>query len=268
MTYSSSLKVRLPILIANLLLGVIPGFSLFIWIERNCQLPLHKLGLPWPFFRFSDQPTVLLLLWNALLYAMFGIPHTILAQPISHKFLQKIFPAQTIRTVFVIATAITCVWIMGAWQHTRIMIWSLPLSSYTNDVISLILFWIFMSLALMIMIRFDIFDLFGQKQIFAKSSDVVRTEGSQQLLTTGLYGWVRHPMYAFFICAFLITPEMTLDRLWITILTLVYLSSMGIPYEEKKLVKIFGEAYLEYQKTVPAVIPFTFRRSKPSQKVE
>ena len=172
----------------------------------------------------------------------------------------------TLSPVFVIATGITMVWVMGAWQHTRIVLWSLPVSPQTNNIISLTLFWIFMSLALTLIFRFDFFEFFGEKQLFEKSDTMRRTEGCPKLLTKGLYGWVRHPMYAFFICAFLITPEMTLDRFWITILTLTYLTSFGIPYEEKKLVQIFGESYLEYRKHVPAVIPFRF--SKSSQKVE
>jgi protein-S-isoprenylcysteine O-methyltransferase Ste14 len=37
---------------------------------------------------------------------------------------------------------------------------------------------------------------------------------------------------------------------------------IGIPFEERKLVQIFGQDYIDYQKHVPAIFPFLIRKPK------
>jgi protein-S-isoprenylcysteine O-methyltransferase Ste14 len=76
------------------------------------------------------------------------------------------------------------------------------------------------------------------------------------LQTNGLHQWVRHPLYLFtFIVlwgAFLYKPTMALliTNIVITVYTLV-----AIRFEEKKLLALYGEAYQEYKKNVPVILP-------------
>ena len=56
------------------------------------------------------------------------------------------------------------------------------------------------------------------------------------------------------LLAFAVAPMMTLDRALLTAAVCAYLV-IAIPIEERKLVAIFGKAYLDYRKRVPAVIP-------------
>ena len=88
-----------------------------------------------------------------------------------------------------------------------------------------------------------------------------RTTGNQTLITTGLFRYCRHPLYLFTILAFAITPVMSLDRLAIIIYTYVY-AVIGIIFEERKLVKIFGQAYVDYQQRVPAIFPVFIGKTK------
>ncbi|WP_425636652.1 methyltransferase family protein [Algoriphagus yeomjeoni] len=79
---------------------------------------------------------------------------------------------------------------------------------------------------------------------------------SEELITTGLYSKVRHPLYAglvliflgYFIFAGTISSVVHLGCL------LLYLP-FGIYFEEQNLVVQFGEAYQKYKSSVPAVIP-------------
>lgn len=80
--------------------------------------------------------------------------------------------------------------------------------------------------------------------------------GNGELVTNGIYKFVRHPQYsgfAFMIIGFLIQ--------WPTIITLVMAPILLIMYaklakkEEKQMVELFGEKYKEYSKLVPAFIP-------------
>lgn len=76
------------------------------------------------------------------------------------------------------------------------------------------------------------------------------------LQTTGFHQWVRHPLYLFTFMviwgAFLYKPTiaMLVTNLAITVYTLV-----GIKFEEIKLLQLYGEAYQEYKKKVPVILP-------------
>jgi protein-S-isoprenylcysteine O-methyltransferase Ste14 len=77
-----------------------------------------------------------------------------------------------------------------------------------------------------------------------------------QLVTTGIYGHVRHPQYLGFI---LITLGMNV--LWPTISTLFLWPIIVIVYyrlakeEDKEMQKRFGEEYQKYKRIVPMFIP-------------
>lgn len=257
-------KTRILVLLANLLFGGMPSLAFFYWVERNCTLPLDKLNIPWPFFQFSNLPLLLILAWNSLLFVTFAYLHTSLAQPDAQHSLQKVFPPQTIRTIYMMVTGFSAVWMMGAWQQTEITLWSLPFSEGSLDIASVVIYMAFMTGSAMAVIRFDPLSFIGVKQIFQKSSEIGHTEGSNELLTNGVYSYVRHPMYTFTMCAFLTAPKMTLDRFWLVVLSLSYLY-VGIPIEERKLVTIFGEAYKRYRQQVPAIFPIKLTES--SQKI-
>jgi len=144
---------------------------------------------------------------------------------------------------------------MSVWQNTGIIVWSLPLSDSVTNIASKVIFWTFMTLTNVVICSFGGLEFFGVKQIFQKSEEVSLTEEAHgELLTTGIYGLVRHPMCTCLMCAFLFAPKMSLDRLWIFVLTSCYLR-IGLYYEEKKLIQAFGKDYLEYRKKVPALIP-------------
>lgn len=77
-----------------------------------------------------------------------------------------------------------------------------------------------------------------------------------KLVTDGVYAWVRHPQYAglFLITiGFLIQwPSLTTLIMWPILIFAYYNLAMR---EEKDMIKLFGNEYLEYQKKVPAFIP-------------
>ena len=88
-----------------------------------------------------------------------------------------------------------------------------------------------------------------------------RTTGIHSLITSGLFRLCRHPLYLFTILGWLITPVMSLDRLAFIIYACLYLV-VGVPIEERKLVKIFGQSYIDYQRRVPAIIPSVMSKEK------
>jgi protein-S-isoprenylcysteine O-methyltransferase Ste14 len=86
------------------------------------------------------------------------------------------------------------------------------------------------------------------------------------LVTNGFYAYVRHPIYTITLASLFVSTIFTVDRILFIIGNdyhdianskgaILYLS-VGVPYEEKKLIEIFGNQYKIYSKKVPAIIPF------------
>jgi protein-S-isoprenylcysteine O-methyltransferase Ste14 len=76
----------------------------------------------------------------------------------------------------------------------------------------------------------------------------------QQFSTRGLYRWVRHPLYTAGLVFIWLVPVMTVNLLVLNIGLTSYLV-VGAIYEERKLLREFGEAYVDYQKLTPMLIP-------------
>lgn len=81
-----------------------------------------------------------------------------------------------------------------------------------------------------------------------------KPEHSEQLVTRGLYSWVRHPLYAAGLAFIWLTPVMTWNILALNIGLTLYLL-IGAALEERKLLYEFGEAYARYRKRTPMLIP-------------
>ena len=71
----------------------------------------------------------------------------------------------------------------------------------------------------------------------------------------GPYKFSRHPIYFFSITFLLFRPTMDLFYLTFFICIVAYFY-IGSYYEEKKLVRQFGEIYENYRKKVPRIIPY------------
>jgi protein-S-isoprenylcysteine O-methyltransferase Ste14 len=79
---------------------------------------------------------------------------------------------------------------------------------------------------------------------------------------SGILNSVRHPIYSgtilMVIGFFLFTP--TIATLVSTVCIFAYLP-IGIYLEEKKLIHLFGDQYIQYKKQVPSLIPKLFKRN-------
>jgi len=81
-------------------------------------------------------------------------------------------------------------------------------------------------------------------------------KAGNQLVTSGIYGYVRHPQYLGFL---LLTLGMNIQ--WTTIPTLLLWPAIVVLYyrlakeEEKQMEKMFKEEYQKYRQSVPMFIP-------------
>ena len=79
-------------------------------------------------------------------------------------------------------------------------------------------------------------------------------EAPAELITGGLYRWVRHPLYTAGLALIWLSPVMTLNLLALNLAFTVYII-VGARYEERKLQREFGQAYADYCKRTPMLIP-------------
>jgi len=116
-------------------------------------------------------------------------------------------------------------------------------------------------------IQSDYLEFLGLKQagrglvaLFGKRARHATMElfGTDRLVVTGIYGWVRHPMLAAGLL-FLLTSGPSFNNLVYTGMYAAYMLIGGY-YEERRLVRIFGEEYLRYQARVGAFFPRLWRQ--------
>lgn len=104
----------------------------------------------------------------------------------------------------------------------------------------------------------------------AKSHKAVFDEITDQprLIDSGVFSWVRHPMYLgillFCLGFFFISPSLLSFGVWLAFLILYDRMSV---YEEKDLIRILGEEYIAYQERVPKWFPPIGPRSYSENKL-
>jgi len=79
-------------------------------------------------------------------------------------------------------------------------------------------------------------------------------EAPPRLIVTGLYRWVRHPLYTAGLLFLWCSPVMTSSLLALYLALTVYII-IGSRLEERRLLAEFGQAYGDYRAVVPALIP-------------
>lgn len=91
----------------------------------------------------------------------------------------------------------------------------------------------------------------------ANFTPVAAVQEGQQLVTTGVYRFIRHPMYAAHFLWALAQPLLLWN--WIAgfalLVTFIPLYLIRVPVEEEMLAGLFGTEYLEYQERTGRLFP-------------
>jgi protein-S-isoprenylcysteine O-methyltransferase Ste14 len=91
---------------------------------------------------------------------------------------------------------------------------------------------------------------------------LVGRTGEPKFITTGVYEWVRHPMYLGSLLALLgfFLSTLSLLSLFVWAGLFLFYDRMAT-YEERDLCRVLGEQYLDYQKRVPKWLPHIRREN-------
>lgn len=96
----------------------------------------------------------------------------------------------------------------------------------------------------------------GQEDDSLCSPDARGRDG--QLVTRGLYRWVRHPLYTAGLLILWANPAVTWNVLAFNLGVTAYLIA-GAVLEELKLLVEFGDAYAAYRRRTPMLLPFRWK---------
>ncbi len=202
--------------------------------------------------------SVTALIVNSLLLGLFAIQHTIMARPAFKKSWTKIVGIASERSFYVLFSSLILILLYWQWMPMTATVWSVE---GTGALILTILFWLGWAIVFLSTFMINHFHLFGLTQIY---DNLVNREQTKLIFRKHyFYTMVRHPIMLGFIIAFWATPHMTLGHLLFAVMTTGYIF-IGVHYfEEKDLIDEIGEGYIEYQKEVPMLIPFTKGKPKP-----
>jgi protein-S-isoprenylcysteine O-methyltransferase Ste14 len=134
----------------------------------------------------------------------------------------------------------------------------LPVALLDKEIYRIPSPWIFLTLFLQLVSVFTL--LAGVLQTglskFLGVCQLVRCEGEEKpvLVVTGLYRWVRHPLYSAGLVLVWLMPWMSWNLLALNIGITLYIVA-GAILEERKLLIEYGETYAQYRQRTPMLLP-------------
>lgn len=186
---------------------------------------------------------------NLGLVALFGATHSVMARDWFKRWLTRFVPEVAERSVYVLQSSVFLAIAMLHWQAMPQVIWHVEGAAAW-------LFYAAFGLGVVVLLwstfLIDHFELFGVSQTWRhlRGTPSPRPE----FRTPALYKIVRHPMQLGVVIMFLATPHMTVGHLLFAGAMIGYIV-VGLYFEERSLVREFGDAYRAYQRRVPMLFP-------------
>jgi protein-S-isoprenylcysteine O-methyltransferase Ste14 len=187
---------------------------------------------------------------DVLLLGLFAIQHTIMARIAFKRWWTTIVSETIERSIFVLLTSLLLLLMNWQWRPLPEIVWQVE-STIGRNLLYAVAFagW---GLVLYATFLINHFDLFGLRQVWLHFTD--RPYTPIKFKETVLYRWLRHPLMLGFIIAFWATPDMTQGHLLFAAVTTAYVL-IAIQIEERTLVALHGDDYIQYQKRVSMIVP-------------
>ena len=201
-------------------------------------------------------PTMAALLVNVVLLGIFAVQHSVMARPEFKRWWTQFVPSSIERSTYVLASSLALILLFWLWSPMPDVVWSVTNPVGAGSLWAL--FWSGWVIVLISTFLISHFDLFVLKQVHAHWSN---TEFEPPQFQAPLfYRFVRHPIYFGFLLAFWATPVMTVGHLLFAVATTGYIL-IGILLEERDLVSVHGESYVEYRRRVSMIVPMPPRKN-------
>ncbi|HXY64309.1 MAG TPA: isoprenylcysteine carboxylmethyltransferase family protein [Mycobacterium sp.] len=194
--------------------------------------------------------TVAAVVIDAALLALFAVQHSVMARATFKRWWTRIVPPSAERSTYVLAATVCLVVLLVVWRPITDDVWKVSAQPWRALLTALgLVGW---AIVLLSTFLIDHSDLFGLRQVFARLRGRQLVE--HKFATPFFYRAVRHPIYFGFLMAFWATPRMTLGHLLFAAMTTGYIL-LAVRFEERDLIRAFGEQYHDYRRRVPMLIP-------------
>jgi protein-S-isoprenylcysteine O-methyltransferase Ste14 len=203
----------------------------------------------------SGEGIALRLTVDALLLSLFAIQHSVMARAwFKRRFTQVVAPMLE-RSTYVVIASLILLLLFWQWRPIGLERVAWDVQNSTGKLVLEGLFWLGWLIVLISTFLVDHFGLFGLKQAYCylKGTECP----APTFKTPGFYKGVRHPIYLGFIIAFWSTPRMSMGHLFFAVMTTAYII-IAIQFEERDLIRSYGDRYKEYKKHVSMLAPVKF----------
>ena len=199
----------------------------------------------------AAAPTGEALVIDVAILALFGVQHSVMARQGFKRWWIRGVPPALERSTYVLATCAVLALMFWFWRPIPA-----PVVWRVEHRAAVVLLWTLFgcgwSLALASTFLIDHFALFGLRQAFAHGTAQPLLE--PPFATPLLYRHVRHPLYAGLMLSLWAVPVMTAGRLLFALGLSAYIL-VGIAFEERDLLRQFGERYRRYRERVGMLVP-------------
>jgi protein-S-isoprenylcysteine O-methyltransferase Ste14 len=217
------------------------GGALFVLSLAACAYAYVVAWGPLPTHAGAWTPVAI----DAALFSVFAFHHSFFARESVKRRVARAVPDRLLRSFYVWIASLLLLLVLALWQ---------PIAGEAYDVTG----WRAVAHAVVQL---------GGVWLIARSvatidplelAGIKPPSGSDALQIAGPYRWVRHPLYLGWLLAVFGAAHMTANRVEFAVITTAYLC-LAIPWEERSLLRMFGEAYARYQRTVRwRIIPYVY----------
>ena len=204
-----------------------------------------------------EGPLILSIIINVALMGLFAVQHSVMARPGFKKWWTTYVPLPIERSTYVLLASLILLLLYYFWQPLTGTVWSVTSPALRNVIWAI--FALGWGVVLLSTFMIGHFDLFGLQQVLFHKQGKKTPES--KFKEPGFYKFIRHPIMTGFIIAFWATPDMTMGHLLFAAVTTAYIL-ISIQLEERDLIALLGNAYVNYRERVPALIPFIKRSGR------
>jgi protein-S-isoprenylcysteine O-methyltransferase Ste14 len=174
---------------------------------------------------------------NALLFGGFALHHSLFARTGVKRLVSTVVSPRLERSVYVWTASVLFILVCAWWLPVPGVAWQVDWP-WAAALAALQLAGV--AIALRASAQLDVLSLAGVRQTWTDTAGA-----APELIRTGLYGLVRHPIYFGWVLMVWPTPRMTGTRLAFAVLSTLYLA-LAVPFEERSLRREFGPLYERY----------------------
>ncbi len=245
-----NLMPRFFILIYGIVSFLIALGGLFYFVLLLGDREIHSNPVP-------ARPLATAILVNISLMTLFGLQHSIMARLWFKDFLTKLIPSVMERSTYVLLSGVVMFVMSYFWQNIEEIAWQIEHPAARAGVTAFQMSgWGLLVLAAS---QVNPLELMGLQQVYFHF--IGKPEPDAEFTEKFPYRLVRHPIQLGVIIGIWAAPTMSMSHLLLSASMTLYIF-IGLYFEEKELVKLFGETYREYQRRVPLVLPFLKRKNR------